>query len=102
MKVYPYIRHKCEQFCDVRYYEDGWYLVSRSYCLSKDEFVQRKAKISFCPLCGEILPLLVYSGSIKASKTITGATIEDFKKAMKNWADSSAAFAGNGSYTTTQ
>lgn len=94
MKIYPYIRHKCEQSCDVRYYEDGWYLVSRSYCLAIDEFVERKAKISFCPLCGELLPLLIYDELNNIEQKTTGTTVEEFQKALKNWADASAVFTG--------
>lgn len=101
MKVKAFIRHDCPEDCDVRYYEDGWHLVSRSYCVQTDEFVERKTKISFCPLCGKLLPLLTYEPTEVEQKT-AGTTVEDFKKALKNWADSSAIFTGNGSWTTTQ
>lgn len=100
MKVKIFIRHDCPEDCDVRYYEDGWYLVSRSYCLPIDEFVERKVKISFCPLCGKLLPLLAHDATEVEQKT-AGTTVEDFKKALKNWADSSAIFTGDGSWTTT-
>lgn len=101
MKVKTFIRHDCTEDCDVRYYEDGWYLVSRSYCLPIDEFVERKVKINFCPLCGKLLPLLTYEPTEAEQKT-AGTTIEDFKKALRNWAKSSVMFAGDGSLMTTQ
>ena len=94
MKVKTFIRHDCPENCDARYYEDGWYLVSRSYCLSIDEFVERKAKISFCPLCGELLPLLIYDELNNIEQKTTHTTVEEFQKALKNWADASAVFAG--------
>ena len=92
MKVKAFIRHGCPEDCDVRYYEDGWHLVSRSYCVQTDEFVERKTEVSFCPLCGKSLSLL----TTKQEKG--GCTVEDFTKALRNWADSSAQFAGNGLY----
>lgn len=100
MKVKAFIRHGCPEDCDVRYYEDGWHLISRHYCAEKDEFVQNEVKISFCPLCGKLLPLLTYDATEVEQKT-AGTTVEDFTKALKNWADSSAMFTG-GYWTTTQ
>jgi Zn finger protein HypA/HybF involved in hydrogenase expression len=88
MKVKTFIRHDCTEDCDVRYYEDGWFLISRHYCAETDEFVQRKALVRFCPLCGKLL-------KIPEDKR---CTLEEFKDLLKSWSDSSSILAGT--YTT--